>query len=28
VPSELSKNGHNNFELPTEWKKVKSVWLD
>jgi len=28
VPSELSKNGHSNFELPTEWRKVKSVWLD
>jgi hypothetical protein len=28
VPSELSKNGHNTFELPAEWRKVKSVWLD
>jgi hypothetical protein len=28
VPSELSKNGQSNFELPTEWRKVKSVWLD
>jgi len=28
VPSELSRNGHNSFELPADWIKVKSVWLD
>jgi hypothetical protein len=28
APLELSKNGHKNFELPSNWKRVKSVWLD
>ena len=28
VPSELSKNGHENIELPNIWRKVKSDWLD
>jgi len=28
VPSELSKNGNSSLELPLEWDKVTSVWLD
>jgi len=28
VPSELSKNGNSGLELPLEWNKVTSVWLD
>jgi hypothetical protein len=28
APLELSKNGDKNFDLPSNWKRVKSVWLD
>jgi len=28
VPSKLSKNGHKGFELPDQWIKINSTWLD
>lgn len=28
VPSELSKNSNSSLELPLEWNKVTSVWLN
>jgi hypothetical protein len=28
VPAVLSKNGHRTFVLPSEWDRVKSMWLD
>ncbi len=28
APLELSKNGDKTFDLPSNWKRVKSVWLD
>lgn len=28
VPIDLSKNGHKNFELPADWKRIPSVWLN
>jgi hypothetical protein len=28
VPSDLSKNGHKNIDLPNHWTRVNSVWLN
>jgi len=28
APLELSKNGDKNIDLPNDWKRIKSIWLD
>jgi hypothetical protein len=28
VPAVLSKNGHRTFDLPSDWNRIKSIWLD